>query len=437
MSQTYKSRRRAETGPVQGEKSARASAPMIGNQSMEALMSGAVAPSVENMGHQVDLPGAVREKMESAFGADLSGVRLYESQAVADAGAQAITMGSRIGFAPGQLDFVSGGGQALLGHELSHVVSQARGEAAGNGFLNDHALEARADREGAMAAAGESVYSGPVTPLSASSVSAASGPMQAKKPKEQMDISEPELVEGPVRGENGKTYQSSRNAAIAEMVDAASPEQMQDPHLQQLVLDSFNQTMSANLQQYNDSSIDQAFSGTWRANGAEHGTYNKMLRGLASPHMSDVEAYADSGDAEAAIEASRNMVENDPSLQRMIVGAKASFDGSTHYEDDGLKSEMLMNNFMLRGIAPQLSTKGADMQETQAESGKNLLYLSRDMQRVVNAKESPAAKQYLSTPNRIWNPAPPAASEPAPAPPAASRQKSSFSDKLKFWKSRG
>lgn len=65
------------------------------------------------------------------------------------------------------------------------MVSQARGEVSGSGFLNDHASEVRADREGAMAAAGESVYSGPVTPLSASSVSSAAGPMQAQKLKDQ------------------------------------------------------------------------------------------------------------------------------------------------------------------------------------------------------------------------------------------------------------
>lgn len=124
----------------------------------------------------------MRAKMEAAFGADLSGVELYESQTVADAGAQAMTMGNKIGFAPGKLDFASSEGQTLLGHELSHVVSQARGEVTGSGFLNDHALEARADREGAMAAAGESVYSGPVTPISTtSSALSAAGPMQAKK----------------------------------------------------------------------------------------------------------------------------------------------------------------------------------------------------------------------------------------------------------------
>ena len=102
---------------------------------MSAIASGSVRPTPEQLGRRVDLPGAIRAKMESAFGADFSGVELYESQTVADAGAQAMTMGNKIGFAPGQLDFASGAGQALLGHELSHVVSQARGEARGGGHV--------------------------------------------------------------------------------------------------------------------------------------------------------------------------------------------------------------------------------------------------------------------------------------------------------------
>ena len=178
--QTYIKRREPDTRGPSPEKSSSM------KNSMSAIASGSVRPTPEQMGHRVDLPGAIRAKMESAFGADFSGVELYESQTVADAGAQAMTMGNKIGFAPGELDFVSGAGQALLGHELSHVVSQARGEVTGSGFLNDHALEARADREGALAAAGESVYSGPVTPISTTSTAlSAAGPMQAKKPKKK------------------------------------------------------------------------------------------------------------------------------------------------------------------------------------------------------------------------------------------------------------
>ena len=190
MAQIHTARRKAEAAPrTEGRPGVPA------GPSLDQLRGGAV-PTSEQMGHRVDLPDAIRAKMEASFGVELSGVELYESQTVADVGARAMALGNKIGFAPGELDFASSGGQALLGHELSHVVSRARGEVAGSGFLNDYSLEARADREGAMAAAGESVYSGTVTPLSTSSVTASVGPMQAKKDKEKKDleISEPELI---------------------------------------------------------------------------------------------------------------------------------------------------------------------------------------------------------------------------------------------------
>ncbi len=173
MSQTYMARRRAQARAAEQKPHTNAPGP-----SLSELAAGAM-PSTEQMGHRVDLPDAIREKMEASFGADFSGVKVYESQTVADAGAQAMTMGSNVAFAPGKLDLASTSGQALLGHELSHVVSQARGESAGQGFLADSGLEAQADRQGALAAQGESVYTGPVTPLSASAVPASAGPLQA------------------------------------------------------------------------------------------------------------------------------------------------------------------------------------------------------------------------------------------------------------------
>ena len=143
---------------------------------------------VENLGHQVEMPTVMREKMEDSFGMDLSGVKLYENKAVGEAGAEAVAQGSKIAFAPGKLDFSSIHGQALLGHEISHVASQARGEVPGSGLVNDSALEARADREGLMAARGESVtqgYGGAAAPLSSSSAASAAGPMQAKSGKKK------------------------------------------------------------------------------------------------------------------------------------------------------------------------------------------------------------------------------------------------------------
>lgn len=150
-----------------------------GGASLQALMSG--SPSAgESLGRRIDLPDAIRSKMESSFGADFSRVELYESKAVAETGAQAMTMGNKIGFAPGKLDFRSTAGQSLLGHELSHVVHQARGSVRGAGLLADSVLESRADREGEMAASGKAVYTGAAPSLSAHAVASASGPMQAK-----------------------------------------------------------------------------------------------------------------------------------------------------------------------------------------------------------------------------------------------------------------
>ena len=171
MSHTYAEKKRS---PAQTQNAVTA------KPDIESLSTGAAAPAQGDMGHRVDLPDAMREKMENAFGADLSAVRLYESQAVDDAGANAVTQGNNIAFAPGMLDFTSYGGQALLGHEISHVVSQARGEVTGSGFLNDHALEARADREGAMAAAGQQIAM-PASAMSPISAASAAGPMQASK----------------------------------------------------------------------------------------------------------------------------------------------------------------------------------------------------------------------------------------------------------------
>ena len=237
MPQMYTQRRRAAAESVGAERM-----PESAGGLPPEVLAGRAAPGPELMGSRADLPEAVRSKMESSFGADFSGVQLYESQAVADAGAQAVTMGNRIAFAPGELDFSSTAGQALLGHELSHVVSQARGEVSGAGFLNDHALEARADREGAMAAAGEGVYAGPVTPVSASSVSAAAGPMQAKKPRSKNDIT---AAPGEVQSENFRSIKAGNSgSSVAEVGTAGGGSAIlkmgTNPQREQLYSDYYN-----------------------------------------------------------------------------------------------------------------------------------------------------------------------------------------------------
>jgi hypothetical protein len=103
------------------------------------------------------LPSEVRTKMETAFSSDFSDVRVHVGHEASSLGAIAYTWGSNIHFAPGQYNPHTIQGQKLLGHELWHVVQQRAGRVrnpfgGGVAVVQDHALEAEADRMGVKAA---------------------------------------------------------------------------------------------------------------------------------------------------------------------------------------------------------------------------------------------------------------------------------------------
>jgi hypothetical protein len=103
------------------------------------------------------IPDDVRAKMETAFGADFSDVRVHIGQEASSLGAIAYTWGTNIHFAPGQYNPHTLQGQKLLGHELWHVLQQKSGRVknpfgGGVAVVQDHALEAEADRMGIKAA---------------------------------------------------------------------------------------------------------------------------------------------------------------------------------------------------------------------------------------------------------------------------------------------
>lgn len=67
------------------------------------------------------LPVSLRRPMERLLARDFSGVRIHTSPLAQELGAEALTTGERIVFAPGRMDWRSSHGLALLGHELAHV----------------------------------------------------------------------------------------------------------------------------------------------------------------------------------------------------------------------------------------------------------------------------------------------------------------------------
>jgi hypothetical protein len=77
------------------------------------------------------LPPQLRAELEPRFGQSLDRVRLMTdgsaAQAAASIGARAFTLGTRIGFAPGEFQPTTPGGQWLLAHEIAHVLQQQDG----------------------------------------------------------------------------------------------------------------------------------------------------------------------------------------------------------------------------------------------------------------------------------------------------------------------
>jgi hypothetical protein len=92
-------------------------------------VGGDIESSIESArGSGQSIDGGLRGKLEGAFGADFSGVRVHtDSQSDAlnkSIQAKAFTTGSDIFFSKGAYDPGSQSGQELLGHELTHVVQQ-------------------------------------------------------------------------------------------------------------------------------------------------------------------------------------------------------------------------------------------------------------------------------------------------------------------------
>jgi len=104
------------------------------------------------------LETSVRARMESAFGHSFGGVRVHRgtdaARATQDAGARALTMGTEVAFAQGEYQPGTPIGDALIAHELAHVIQQESPGTAQQSPAQEGEIETDADRSaiGAVAA---------------------------------------------------------------------------------------------------------------------------------------------------------------------------------------------------------------------------------------------------------------------------------------------
>ncbi len=104
-----------------------------------------------SLGGGAPLESGVRGRMESAFGYDFSSVRVHSGSTGASMssslGARAFTLGGDIGFAAGEYQPNTLVGDALIAHELAHVVQQSSG---GGGARHDVEEDADSSAIGAV-----------------------------------------------------------------------------------------------------------------------------------------------------------------------------------------------------------------------------------------------------------------------------------------------
>ena len=105
-----------------------------GNAAVSRMLSGGDAAQLARAGLSgggAPLDPGVRDRFEPAFGTDFSGVRVHTDGDAAGAAraldARAYTVGGDIVFDQGQYAPGSDSGQALIAHELAHVVQQGEG----------------------------------------------------------------------------------------------------------------------------------------------------------------------------------------------------------------------------------------------------------------------------------------------------------------------
>src|ERR1051326_1420892 len=124
-----------------------------------AALPPSVTTALDRSGGQ-SLPRTVRQAMESSFGRDFNGVRVFTDEhaatATRDAGARAFTSGDHIYFARGEYQPDSARGRELIAHELTHVAQQKSGRATVAGIgPHDDAFEKEAERAAAAVGRGE------------------------------------------------------------------------------------------------------------------------------------------------------------------------------------------------------------------------------------------------------------------------------------------
>jgi len=362
-------------------------------------------PDISQLGgRSLTLPEPVQAKMESAFHADLGNLRLNESPLVSQAGAVAVTQGNTVSFAPGRFNPNSISGQELIGHEISHAVSQARGEVSGSGFLNDSGLESRADSEGVRAARGQSVATGAaIKPMSPS---AGNAPMQGKLPFKKPKISGPTNI-------RHTDQLDITNEILRDNPDSIYNPDFQDRILQQFVSEgkSLLASTERSVEGAPEEQVRLALFSSFRENKSFITNFGKLLHAVA-PYLGsdvatarmDLSSPESTGDEEADARAAAEQLagnvgrsledisismKNNDRFSELLNSVRPMFDGIRYFRDHPEDITNFMTDIVfLRCINPEMmdaaATTNFDWDKKDQGLRGNIKNTSTFLQRTIN-----------------------------------------------------
>lgn len=192
------------------------------------------------------------------------------------------------------------------------------------------------------------------------------GPIQAKKPSTISDPVSQDTGEITLKeGTKTMTFMSTKSRALYQMVKNASPDMLRnDDKLREMIMQDYEESMSARLAKHENESYQDMFSAVFRADGVgELQTYNALIRASLPEGMIDTMASGDNIDE--ILDYATERISQDENMQSILSAGMAGFGESSHFSGANSKrrSEMLMNNVMLRSIAPQLVARS--IQERQ------------------------------------------------------------------------
>lgn len=222
---------------------------------------------------------------------------------------------------------------------------------------------------------------------------------QDQKTLDEIDALSPEELEAYARSDQDQALSENRQSAISSTKKTAvgssrefaiskllagpnASKLLDDPEFQSIIMNQFVSKANKDMKRLASTDASKEYVGTvFRENtgylGAFNALANHMLpentngqvidaftqRGITKPSKNekdfvDESKSVSSGSYEIAGSALEEVIpqlmEQSPELQKLYTQAGAAFDGVTGYDSPESRSNMLMNNFMLRSVSPAL-----------------------------------------------------------------------------------